>query len=176
MIVGHCRRRKIRCLLAPGDPQGRCTNCIRLRRACQFFPVDQQPPTGDGNHGEGSPVEAEASTSSSPIHPAPGAMVEHVEGYPHLQPHPLQTGQDFTAMNPFSASTLSSSGRSKSSACLRLAEANKRQHQRPAQVLIIHQASMNRHRGMELLSQTNRPMDLRWDGVKEKTSQVVFGE
>ena len=40
---GHCRRRKIRCLLAPEDPQNRCANCIRLKKDCNFFPVDQQP-------------------------------------------------------------------------------------------------------------------------------------
>jgi hypothetical protein len=40
----HCRRRKIRCLVAPDDTEGRCENCIRLRKDCQFFPVDQQPP------------------------------------------------------------------------------------------------------------------------------------
>ncbi|KAJ5484725.1 hypothetical protein N7539_004713 [Penicillium diatomitis] len=40
----HCRRRKIRCLVSADDAQGRCENCIRLRKECQFFPVDQQPP------------------------------------------------------------------------------------------------------------------------------------
>ena len=40
---GHCRRRKIRCLLAPDDTQNRCANCIRLKKDCNFFPVDQQP-------------------------------------------------------------------------------------------------------------------------------------
>lgn len=40
----HCRRRKIRCLVAADDAHGRCENCIRLRKECQFFPVDQQPP------------------------------------------------------------------------------------------------------------------------------------
>ena len=34
----HCRRRKIRCLVAADDAQGRCENCIRLRKECQFFP------------------------------------------------------------------------------------------------------------------------------------------
>ncbi len=43
-FAGHCRRRKIRCLLAADDPQGRCSNCIRLKKECNFFPVDQQPP------------------------------------------------------------------------------------------------------------------------------------
>lgn len=42
--IVHCRRRKIRCLVAPDDTEGRCENCIRLRKDCQFFPVDQQPP------------------------------------------------------------------------------------------------------------------------------------
>jgi hypothetical protein len=38
----HCRRRKIRCLLAEGDSQDRCQNCIRLKKECVFYPVDQQ--------------------------------------------------------------------------------------------------------------------------------------
>ena len=44
MFIGHCRRRKIRCIPAPADPQQRCSNCIRLKKECNFFPVDQQPP------------------------------------------------------------------------------------------------------------------------------------
>ncbi|KAM0800151.1 hypothetical protein BDR22DRAFT_909030 [Usnea florida] len=43
VACGHCRRRKIRCLLAPDDPHNRCANCIRLKKDCNFFPVDQQP-------------------------------------------------------------------------------------------------------------------------------------
>ena len=38
---GHCRRRKIRCITSPNDTQGRCINCIRLKKDCSFFPVDQ---------------------------------------------------------------------------------------------------------------------------------------
>ncbi|KAK8869418.1 hypothetical protein PGQ11_007996 [Apiospora arundinis] len=45
IACGHCRRRKIRCILQPADPGGRCMNCIRLKKECSFFPVDQQPPT-----------------------------------------------------------------------------------------------------------------------------------
>lgn len=40
--TAHCRRRKIRCLLAEGDSQERCQNCIRLKKECVFYPVDQQ--------------------------------------------------------------------------------------------------------------------------------------
>lgn len=42
-MPGHCRRRKIRCLLAPDDPQGRCANCIRLKKECNFYPVEHNP-------------------------------------------------------------------------------------------------------------------------------------
>jgi hypothetical protein len=37
----HCRRRKIRCITSP-DGQTKCTNCIRLKKDCNFSPVDQQ--------------------------------------------------------------------------------------------------------------------------------------
>lgn len=40
MIIGHCRRRKIRCVLAEQDDHGRCQNCIRLKKECVFYPVD----------------------------------------------------------------------------------------------------------------------------------------
>jgi len=43
VACGHCRRRKIRCLLAPDDPQGRCSNCIRLKKECNFYPVEHNP-------------------------------------------------------------------------------------------------------------------------------------
>ncbi|KAF4337074.1 hypothetical protein FBEOM_9063 [Fusarium beomiforme] len=41
VACGHCRRRKIRCITSPNDTQGRCINCIRLKKDCSFFPVDQ---------------------------------------------------------------------------------------------------------------------------------------
>jgi len=41
---GHCRRRKIRCIPSQADFQGRCVNCIRLKKECSFYPVDPQPP------------------------------------------------------------------------------------------------------------------------------------
>ncbi|KAK0729200.1 hypothetical protein B0T21DRAFT_413291 [Apiosordaria backusii] len=44
VACGHCRRRKIRCIPSANDVQGRCMNCIRLKKDCSFFPVDQQPP------------------------------------------------------------------------------------------------------------------------------------
>ncbi|KAA8570178.1 hypothetical protein EYC84_002502 [Monilinia fructicola] len=41
VACGHCRRRKIRCIPAPADPQNRCSNCIRLKKGIQL--PDMQP-------------------------------------------------------------------------------------------------------------------------------------
>ncbi|PHH70246.1 hypothetical protein CDD82_7246 [Ophiocordyceps australis] len=42
IACSHCRRRKIRCIASPDVPN-RCVNCIRLKKECSFYPVDQQP-------------------------------------------------------------------------------------------------------------------------------------
>ncbi|KAK8095284.1 hypothetical protein PG999_013306 [Apiospora kogelbergensis] len=63
---GHCRRRKIRCILQPADPGGRCMNCIRLKKECSFFPVDQQPPSLPGaKQGARSSVGSKITSASS---------------------------------------------------------------------------------------------------------------
>ncbi|KAF2749209.1 hypothetical protein M011DRAFT_399049 [Sporormia fimetaria CBS 119925] len=72
VACGHCRRRKIRCLVAADDAQGRCTNCIRLKKECNFHPVEQAPE----NHGPQPMLVKEgingapASATSSPRHPS----------------------------------------------------------------------------------------------------------
>lgn len=68
---GHCRRRKIRCVPSPNDVQGRCINCIRLKKECNFYPVDQQPHM-DARQKSGSRSSVGpkiASASSSPAMP-----------------------------------------------------------------------------------------------------------
>lgn len=86
----HCRRRKIRCLLASEDPQNRCSNCIRLKKECNFFPVDQQPQNErrprTGSKMEGQSGAGSVSSSSSPIvtgnrsgdHPDVFAQFQHL--------------------------------------------------------------------------------------------------
>ena len=67
-IAGHCRRRKIRCIPAPADPQNRCSNCIRLKKECNFYPVDQQPqqePSRRGSKARSGPDRASQSSSPS---------------------------------------------------------------------------------------------------------------
>ena len=39
----HCRHRKIRCRAAVDDPQGRCVDCIKLKKDCKYVPIDTQP-------------------------------------------------------------------------------------------------------------------------------------
>jgi hypothetical protein len=69
--TGHCRRRKIRCIPAANDHEGRCQNCIRLKKDCQFFPVDQQgtPPTRRPRAGSrvgGSSIDTDDTGRASP--------------------------------------------------------------------------------------------------------------
>lgn len=72
--AGHCRRRKIRCLLpSPEDHQGRCTNCIRLKKDCNFYPVDQagpleQQPKNSSKKEETSNAPSNSSHSSPRLH------------------------------------------------------------------------------------------------------------
>ncbi|KAF2036072.1 hypothetical protein EK21DRAFT_52410 [Setomelanomma holmii] len=65
VACGHCRRRKIRCLLAPDDPQGRCANCIRLKKECNFYPVEHNP---DMPHSQ--TVSTKDTTPGQPLTPA----------------------------------------------------------------------------------------------------------
>ncbi|KAF1359975.1 hypothetical protein EJ07DRAFT_117972 [Lizonia empirigonia] len=68
VACGHCRRRKIRCLLAPDDPQGRCSNCIRLKKECNFFPVEHST---DTQRPSGAVKEFSTGTPSTPVASSP---------------------------------------------------------------------------------------------------------
>lgn len=41
VVSGHCRRRKIRCIPSNEPSENKCQNCIRLKKECQFYPVEQ---------------------------------------------------------------------------------------------------------------------------------------
>ena len=90
-FTGHCRRRKIRCLVAPDDPHNRCVNCIRLKKECNFFPVDQQPPI---ERRPRNPSKAETRTSSS-SNSSPalvgGHALDHNEPFNPYQALPLSS-------------------------------------------------------------------------------------
>lgn len=44
-LVEHCRRRKVRCRVDEHDEHGRCENCLRLERSCNFFRKPQAFPS-----------------------------------------------------------------------------------------------------------------------------------
>ncbi|KAJ5166106.1 uncharacterized protein N7482_004887 [Penicillium canariense] len=99
----HCRRRKIRCLVAADDAQGRCENCIRLRKECQFFPVDQQPPvekkSRPNSRLEAGSADPSATTplSSSPTNMNPDSVEPF---YPYAQVPIGASSGDMAAFNP----------------------------------------------------------------------------
>ncbi|KAA8630805.1 hypothetical protein SMACR_00394 [Sordaria macrospora] len=87
VACGHCRRRKIRCIPSQNDVQARCVNCIRLKKECSFYPVDQQPPqdTRQKSVQRSSTGPKVTSTSSSPAMQSgiPSEVHGH-SNYPHL--------------------------------------------------------------------------------------------
>ena len=85
--VGHCRRRKIRCVPSQNDVQGRCINCIRLKKECSFYPVDQQPPveTRQKSGSRSSVGPKIPSASSSPaMQPGIPSDIHGQQPYPQL--------------------------------------------------------------------------------------------
>ena len=82
--TAHCRRRKIRCLLAEGDDQERCQNCIRLKKECVFYPVDQQQPSDDPSQSgskSGPGSVPSSAVSQSPPELASGRPFERSQQY-----------------------------------------------------------------------------------------------
>jgi hypothetical protein len=70
---GHCRRRKIRCLVANDESTGRCANCIRLKKECNFYPVEHNPdiPPSQSTAGiDATPGQPLTPAMSSPRHPS----------------------------------------------------------------------------------------------------------
>lgn len=102
-LQGHCRRRKIRCIPSGPDMQGRCVNCIRLKKDCSFYPVDQPPPNGThGNLSRSSTGPQDGSSSSSPVasntNPPFSSMVMHL-------PNMVSPAIGSTGTDPFALDT-----------------------------------------------------------------------
>ncbi|PKS10514.1 hypothetical protein jhhlp_002266 [Lomentospora prolificans] len=109
VACGHCRRRKIRCIPSPADVQGRCVNCIRLKKECSFYPVDQQPPTDArskaSSRASTGPKIASASSSPAISSGHPTEITPH-QPYPPLAMPSIQNmappAMKSTASEPFS--------------------------------------------------------------------------
>lgn len=99
--IVHCRRRKIRCLLAPDDTQGRCENCIRLKKECHFYPVDQQPAVDKRGRPISKPETAgsDASLTTTPPLLGSGTVMEQKESYFTYPNMGISSGQDISAYN-----------------------------------------------------------------------------
>ncbi|KFY29848.1 hypothetical protein V494_08438 [Pseudogymnoascus sp. VKM F-4513 (FW-928)] len=97
VACGHCRRRKIRCILAPGDHQNRCANCIRLKKECNFYPVDQ-PPQPDSKNQRGAPGGrglGRASSSASPTDQlGRNSEMQNAPPYPNMAMPPYLGSSD----------------------------------------------------------------------------------
>nr|KMM71207.1 hypothetical protein CPAG_07514 [Coccidioides posadasii RMSCC 3488] len=107
----HCRRRKIRCLLAPDDAQGRCENCIRLKKECHFYPVDQQPPVEKRSRAgsKAEPPTPDASMVTTPTLLGRGPMMEQKDSYFPYPSIPVNATPDMATFNPgtYGATTMS---------------------------------------------------------------------
>ncbi|EEP81179.1 predicted protein [Uncinocarpus reesii 1704] len=103
----HCRRRKIRCLLAPDDPQGRCENCIRLKKECHFYPVDQQPPVEKRSRAgsKAEPPTPDASIVTTPTLLGRGPMMEPKDSYFPYPSMPVNETPEMATFNPGSYGT-----------------------------------------------------------------------
>lgn len=154
--AGHCRRRKIRCLLAQDDLHGRCSNCIRLKKECNFFPVDQQPPSLDRrprseSKNDGLSNEASTSSSSSPALSG-GHMIEQVEIFNHFRPLAVTSGQHFPcSADPLSASMISPMSQGTSQSLLAFIQP----------MLTPRRKAPGHHRGLDFAHPSDRAS--RWD-------------
>ncbi|OLN94303.1 hypothetical protein CCHL11_02970 [Colletotrichum chlorophyti] len=111
VACGHCRRRKIRCIPSPVDVQGRCVNCIRLKKECSFYPVDQPPPPQTTDPRSKALPRASVgsnvtSASSSPAMPAGHPL--DVSHHQHYHPGVVPSAQNMAphGMRPSSIENL----------------------------------------------------------------------
>ena len=100
---------------APDDPQNRCSNCIRLKKECNFYPVDQQP-TQERRSRTGSKVEVKAGTNSTSASSSSspgltvGSSADHVENFNHFPLMPIATNPFTTPLIPSAAVAMSPPG------------------------------------------------------------------
>ncbi|KAI1180680.1 hypothetical protein F4777DRAFT_573907 [Nemania sp. FL0916] len=115
MACGNCRKRKIRC--QPVKDDGRCGQCIRLKKDCQFYAVDQQPPipppSRAGSRAQHRMMVASPTTSPPAAPSHPGEMQAH-QSYPSYHSATMPMNQDMrTTVTPgVSSSTLYNYGQS----------------------------------------------------------------
>ncbi|KAF3076774.1 hypothetical protein CFAM422_001340 [Trichoderma lentiforme] len=88
IACGHCRRRKIRCIISTED-QNRCVNCIRLKKECSFHPVDQQQPYDQKQQPPQTPGGSNTVTASSSPAISRGSSVDQGPQRQHYSSIPV---------------------------------------------------------------------------------------
>ncbi|PNY29139.1 Uncharacterized protein TCAP_00943 [Tolypocladium capitatum] len=88
IACSHCRRRKIRCIASPDVPN-RCVNCIRLKKECSFYPVDQQPSADNRSR---APPRQTAGSSVGSATSSPAVASGSPGELPSHQPHAPVSG------------------------------------------------------------------------------------
>jgi hypothetical protein len=68
-------------LPTPEDPQGRCANCIRLKKDCNFHPVDHATDLRTGR--KNSTAGLSPASTSSPLTPIPPGQLSILESQPN---------------------------------------------------------------------------------------------
>lgn len=95
--------------MAPDDSQNRCANCIRLKKECNFYPVDQQPPqerrTRTGSKADNK-SNGNSSSSSSPGFSA-GTSSEYVENFGSFSGTSVATHPYAIGVHPNDSATFS---------------------------------------------------------------------
>lgn len=102
IACGHCRRRKIRCIISTED-QNRCVNCIRLKKECSFHPVDQQQPYDQKQQPPQTPGGSNTVTASSSPAISRGSSVDQGpqrQHYPSIPVAPVPSMGTPTIQTP----------------------------------------------------------------------------
>jgi hypothetical protein len=85
IACNHCRRRKIRCITS-ADTRDKCSNCIRLKKDCNFTSVEQQAAADPRPKTQSrSSVGTRTASMSSPSSIADGSVND-------IQPYPVSEG------------------------------------------------------------------------------------
>ncbi|KAJ1333296.1 RNA polymerase II-specific transcription factor-like protein [Microdochium nivale] len=89
VACGHCRRRKIRCKVDTKNSHGRCESCIKLKRECEFQPIDM-PTESTMSKSSGIPL---AKSKARAIASSKARSLSSSPAVPHEFPAKTETPQ-----------------------------------------------------------------------------------
>lgn len=93
--LGHCRKRKIRCQ-PPPDQTGKCSNCVRLKKDCTYYPIEQPVALEPSLRHQ---VSGEATLTNAPVPSLspnpPGSEPSQSQPYGNMTGLPTSLSPDF---------------------------------------------------------------------------------